>query len=284
MDIREYVGLRPTGDPREWAMAWTPHVLTGAGALHGGAGLALAVEAAQATVGRPVVAATAQYLGFVKPPSPVRIRVGIDVAGHQLTQAQSTVSVGDREILRASVTLGARTSPIRQTWRRMPEVAPPDRCPRLQPLLSRPGTLSDVCEFRLASGRPKQAWDGTRGSGRSALWCRLPGGGRHLSAGDIALFSDFPLQPLSDAIGTATTGTSLDNSVRIVALARTEWVLSEAEVEAVAGGLGHVVTRLWAQDGTLLAVAAQTLALRGTPAVDRETGALAPRRRRMVSE
>jgi acyl-CoA thioesterase II len=283
VDIREYLGLQPTSNPREWAMTWSGRVLTGAGALHGGAGLALAVEAAQASVGRPVVTATAQYLGFVEPPSPVRIKVNIEVSGHQLTQAQSTVVAGDREILRASVTLGARTFPASNRRRLMPEVPPPERWPELAPLLTRTGSLSDVCEFRLAFGRPRQAWDGTPGSGCSASWCRLPGGVRQLSAGDVALFSDFPLQPLSDAIGKATTGTSLDNGIRIVEMAPSEWVLSEASVEAVAGGLGHVVTRLWTQDGTLLAVAAQTLALRDMPLVDPETGAPVRRHRRILT-
>jgi acyl-CoA thioesterase len=284
MDIREYLGLRPTDDPQEWTVTWTTHVLTGAGALHGGAGLAMALEAAQATVGRPLITATAQYLGFVEPPSLVRVRVDVNVAGRQLTQAQSTLLVGDREILRTSVTLGTRAFPAHRVWQRMPDVEPPERCPRITPLLSRPGTLSDVCEFRLASGRPRQAWDGAPGSGRSASWCRLPGGVRPLSPGDVAVFSDFPLQPLSDAIGAATTGTSLDNSIRIASLVPSEWVLAQADVEAVIGGMGHVVTRLWAQDGTLLAVAAQTLALRGMPALDHETGAPLPRRRRLVTE
>ncbi|MCW2548719.1 MAG: acyl-CoA thioesterase [Mycobacterium sp.] len=281
-DLRSHLGLRATDDPFRWELDWSPRVLTGAGALHGGAGLALTVEAAAAAIGRPVVTAAAQYLSFVAPPSRLQIQVRVDVAGHRLTQARTTVSANDEPVLTTLMTLGQRTFPVTKTWSRPPRVAPPEGCKALPALLSSPGTLSDVCEFRLAAGRPADELDGVAGPGSFATWCRLPGGVRQMAAGDVALFADFPLHPLSDAIGRPCTGTSLDNSIRIIDLVETEWVLCESWVDAVANGFGQVSTRLWAQQGNLLAVASQTLALRELPPVDPATGMYQPSRRRIV--
>jgi acyl-CoA thioesterase-2 len=281
-DLRSHLGLLATDDPFRWELGWSPRVLTGAGALHGGTALALTVEAAAAAIGRPVVTATAQYLSFVAPPARVQIHVSVDVAGHRLTQGRATVSANDEPVLTTLMTLGTRTFPVTKTWSRPTRVPPPELCNALPAILSSPGTLSEVCEFRLAAGRPVNELDGVAGPGSFAIWCRLPGGVRHMAAGDVAIFADFPLHPLSGAMGRPCTGTSLDNSIRIIDLVPTEWVLCESWVDAVAHGFGQVSTRLWSQQGDLLAIAGQTVALRELPPLDPATGRYQPDRRRIV--
>jgi acyl-CoA thioesterase len=45
-------------------------------------------------------------------------------------------------------------------------------------------------------------------------------------------------------------------------LVPTEWVLLDIQVHAVQHGFGHGLVHLWAQDGTLLAIASQSCIVR----------------------
>jgi acyl-CoA thioesterase len=45
-------------------------------------------------------------------------------------------------------------------------------------------------------------------------------------------------------------------------LVPTEWVLLDIRVHSVVNGFGHGVVHLWAQDGTLLAMASQSTIVR----------------------
>ncbi|MDQ1431536.1 MAG: acyl-CoA thioesterase, partial [Actinomycetota bacterium] len=119
-------------------------------------------------------------------------------------------------------------------------------------------------EIRFADGRATEDLDGTPGAGRSAVWCRLPGGRRTVGPGDVALVGDLVILGLSDAVGIPCTANSLDNTIRIVERAASEWVLVDIKVDAVARGYAHAGAALWTEDGTLLGLATQTLVLRGT--------------------
>ena len=57
-------------------------------------------------------------------------------------------------------------------------------------------------------------------------------------------------------------GSSLDNSIRVVRLVPTEWVLLDIRIHAIHAGFGHGLVHLWADDGTLMATASQTAVLR----------------------
>jgi len=156
-------------------------------------------------------------------------------------------------------------------------VGTPESCPpRAVP--GRPGAIA-VCEVRAALGRSWPEVDGRRGPGRSASWVRLPGGGRRVpSVGDLAIIGDFVMLEMADALGVAVTGNSLDNTLRPAHPAVTEWVLLDATVHAVAGGCASLTADLWAEDGTLLGTASQTLVLRELTS----DGALPARTRRIT--
>ena len=119
-------------------------------------------------------------------------------------------------------------------------------------------------EVRFANGRTTEELDGTPGLGRSAVWCRLPDGRRSVGAADVALIGDLVILGLSDAVGIPCTANSLDNTIRMVELAESAWVLVDIKVDAVARGYAHAGASLWTQDGTLLGLATQTLVLRAT--------------------
>lgn len=260
--MRDHVGLRSTDDPNRWQLELTPRVLTPAGAMHGGAALAATVEALEGATARPLVWATAHYLTHAGPRGLLDVDVSIEVAGHQTTQARAVLHLGDVEVLLTVASLGMRgeTSPGRWV---QPSLAPgPGDARRLPP--APPGTESmlDHYDIRIATGRMGDELDGTRGPGRSVLWCRLPGGRRPVSAGDMAFIGDLLMLGLSDALGTPTTANSLDNTIRIVERAPTEWVRLDVRIDATAHGYAHAGAHLWTDDGVLLGMATQTLVVR----------------------
>jgi acyl-CoA thioesterase len=271
VSLRAYLGLQPTDDPTRWQVELTPAVLTPAGAMHGGAALAAAVEALEGTTGRPLVWATAHYLTHAGPRGVVDIDVSIEVAGHQTTQARAQLSLEGVEVLLAVASLGARDAAHRGRWRSPPAVPGPDAAVDRRP--SPPGTQSvlDHYEVRLATGRTGRALDGTPGLGRSAVWCRLPAGPREVTAGDVALVGDMLMLGLADALGEPVTANSLDNTVRIVERAPTEWVLLDVRVDAVERGYAHAGAHLWTEDGVLLGMATQTLVVRAVDDAGRST-------------
>src|SRR2546425_491965 len=85
-----------------------------------------------------------------------------------------------------------------------------------------------------------------------------------LSMGPAAL-GDFLAPGVAQATGMPTRGRSLDNTLRVVELVPTEWVLLDTHVDVVANGFGHGRINLWAEDGTLMAIASQTVTVRRRP-------------------
>ena len=57
-------------------------------------------------------------------------------------------------------------------------------------------------------------------------------------------------------------GNSLDNTIRIIRLVETEWVLGEIHVHGIGNGFGHGRIHLWSQRGELLATASQSVIVR----------------------
>jgi acyl-CoA thioesterase II len=260
--IRDYLGLRPTNNPNRWQLELTPRVLTPAGAMHGGAALAATVEALEGSTDRPLVWATAHYLTHAGPRGLLDIDVSVEIAGHQTTQARAQLCLRDVEVLLTVASLGTRDATSRGRWVHPPDAPGPGDARPLPP--ASPGTESvlDHYEIRIATGRMGDELDGTPGPGRSVLWCRLPDGRRPVTAGDVAFIGDLLMLGLSDAIGTPTTANSLDNTIRIVERAPTEWVMLDVRIDAAESGYAHAGAHLWTDDGVLLGMATQTLVLR----------------------
>jgi acyl-CoA thioesterase len=123
------------------------------------------------------------------------------------------------------------------------------------------GTLADRLEMRMANARRPEQLDGSpTDDGRSALWLRLPEG---LDAtATLAIVADYVPFGIGQALGRPISGNSVDNTLRMVRVRRTDWVLADVRVQAVADGFGHGVVHLWAEDGTLLATASQSVIVR----------------------
>lgn len=255
-----FLGLEATHNPNRWVLPVTAGVATRAHFLWGGCGLGAAIEAMERTSGRPVIWATAQYLSYALTGSIMDIDVTIAVAGNSVTQARAVGHVGDREILTVNAALGHRDIDAEGTWAAMPAVAPPEECPgRL--VVDEDGMMSRL-DFRLANARSWEDVDGRPSpDGRSSMWARMPVGA-DMSGAYLAILGDYVPFGIGQSLGRHAGGNSLDNTLRMVRLVPTEWVLLDVEVHAIANGFGHGLVHLWAEDGTLLATASQSTIVR----------------------
>jgi acyl-CoA thioesterase len=261
MDARDFLGLQATHNPHRWVLPITPGVCTGGQFLFGGCGLGAAIAALEGTTGRPVTWATAQYLSYARPPEMMDIDVTIAVNGHQVTQARAVAHVADREILTVNAALGTRELEVSGQWEQMPAVAPPEDCPPRNYRNPNDESLMQRLDMRLALGRDFRDFDGTPGTGRSALWARLPEV-LDMSAASLGILGDYVPFGVGQALGQAAGGNSLDNTLRVARLAPTDWVLLDIQMHAVQNGFGHGLVHLWTRDGTLLAIASQSCIVR----------------------
>jgi len=264
LDALKFYGLKPTDDDHRWRLPVVPELCSGMGALFGGCALGAAIEVLERLAGRPLVWATAQFLEFARPPSVVELEATEVVRGHSSSQGRVLGTVDGREIFTVVAALGRRDLPWEGEWAVHPDVPPPEESPTRPLMPHMVGTLAERLEMRLANARQPEALDGTPGDGRSALWVRLP---EHLSAtaSALAIVGDYVPWGISQALGRPTGSNSLDNTLRMVRVHPTEWVLADVRVQAVADGFGHGVVHLWSEDGTLLATASQSAVVRDRP-------------------
>lgn len=262
MDSRTFLGLQQSHNPFRWSMEVTLSVCTDGGFLFGGCGLGAAISALEGTSGRQTVWATAQYLSYARPGEVMDVDVTLAVEGHQLTQARAVCHVGNREILTVNAALGHRPLDAAGQFERMPEHRPPDDCgvrPRIRMV---EGTISQRFDQRFVKGRPFDELDGTPGDGQTVMWARLPDVIDGVDAAALAIMGDFVPMGVGQALGVKGGGNSLDNTLRLVHLVPTEWVLLDIRVHAVERGFGHGLVHMFAEDGTLLATASQSCIVR----------------------
>ena len=108
MSTQRWLALQTTEDHRRFTLPLDARVLTHAGALHGGAGLAAAVDAAERATGRPLVWATAQYLRHAGPSGVADVDVVVELDGHHTSQARATMRVDGIDVLSAFTAHGQR--------------------------------------------------------------------------------------------------------------------------------------------------------------------------------
>lgn len=261
MDAVEFLGLQATHNPRRWVLPIVPGLATAGRFLFGGCGLAAAIAAMEQVTGRPVVWATGQYLSFAMVDEIMDVDVTIATSGHYTTQARVVAHVADREILTVNAALGQRPLEFAGQWETMADVPPPEQCDSRASRWDVRDTIMERMDVRLAKGRQ---WEDLRGDpsadGRSALWIRLPD--LPISAAMLAVLGDYVPFGIAQALGRWTRANSLDNTLRIVNVVPTEWVLLDIRVDGVRDGFGHGSVFLWSTDGTLLATASQSAVVR----------------------
>jgi acyl-CoA thioesterase len=122
-------------------------------------------------------------------------------------------------------------------------------------------SIFEHVKTRVAKGRTFDEIDGTPGSADTALWARMPG---HVepSAATLAIFGDYVSGGVANPVGRRVMGRSLDNTIRVVQLEATEWVLIDIRMHALVGGYAQGTAFLWSETGTLLAIASQSLTIK----------------------
>jgi acyl-CoA thioesterase-2 len=263
MDTRTFLGLEPTHNRFRWKLPVGPGICTGGNFMFGGAGLGAALAAMEGTSGRETIWATAQYLSFARPGEYVDIDVTLAVEGHQMTQARAVCHVADREILTVNAALGHREFPREGQWETMPRDVPrPEDCPVRLHRIDMGNTVHGRLDQRLAKGRDVDELDGTLGDGRTLMWARIPEVLDGVDGAALAVLGDFVPMGVGQALGIRGGGNSLDNTLRLVKLVPTDWVLLDIHVHAVERGFGHGLVHMFAEDGTLLATASQSCIMR----------------------
>ena len=94
-----------------------------------------------------------------------------------------------------------------------------------------------------------------------ALWARIPDLDC-ISAASIALMADYLPVSAGSMLARPAGGNSLDNSLRILQVEQSEWLLCDCEVRGIQNGFGHASMNIWSEKGTLLAVASQSFIFR----------------------
>jgi acyl-CoA thioesterase len=123
----------------------------------------------------------------------------------------------------------------------MPKVLPPDDCAPRGYRNPREDSIMQRLHMRLALGQDFAEFDGTPGTGRSALWARLPDD-LEMSAATLAILGDYVPFGVGQALGQMAGGNSLDNTLRVSRLVPTEWVLLDIQVHTIQSGFGHGLT------------------------------------------
>jgi len=262
MDARTFLGLDQVGDDlRRWRLEVTPSVATHGQFLFGGCGLGAGIEALEAASARPCVWAAAQYLSYAPVGAVLDLDVTLVATGRQMTQARCVARVDDTEILTVNAALGRRSLDASGLWAQAPDVASPQSSTPRDHFGDLGDTIMARVETRVAEGRQLDQLDGRQGSGRSALWCRVPEL-LDLSPAALAVRGDLVPSGISQALGAPAGGNSLDNTLRVVRLVPTEWVLVDLRIHAIDHGIAHGLAHLWAEDGSLLATASQSVMVR----------------------
>lgn len=234
----------------------------GQGFLFGGSGLAAAILALEAASDRPAIWATAHYLAYAKPGSRVTIDCALPAIGKSITQARATVSGDEGEVLTVVAALGERAG-IEDQWSGIAGVKPPEDCPEL-PHWGDPGTIGGRLRFRIARGHFGDSGSsaGRAEDGTLLNWVQLREEGVALDRIALAVIGDFMTPGLRNATGRRIGGNSLDNTIRYGRIVPTDWVLCETRIDMAANGFAHGTMRMFAEDGSLMAVASQSIILR----------------------
>jgi acyl-CoA thioesterase len=264
VDARHFLGLEPTGDPLRWRLPVTLAVSTPGRFLYGGCGLAAGIVALEEAAARPTVWAAAQYLAYAPTGSVLEWEVVLAASGRHTTQGRAIGRLGDQEVLTVNAALGRNELDVSGRWIEAPNVSDPLDCPAQEAPPIFADTVFNRVEHRMAKGRVLSELDGSRSDGHSASWARVPG---HLepSAATLAVIGDYVSAGVSQPLGVRMMGRSLDNTLRVAQLVPTEWVLCDIHMHALVGGFGHGLAHLWAQDGTLLGIASQSISVRHWP-------------------
>ena len=243
------LGLERRGEGR-WSFELTSPLTRHDGKLYGGAGIAASVATIEAETGRDALWATTQFVGSADMGDRIDCHVEVLARGRRTSQVRVTGTAGDRIVFAAlGATGAARKGPVEIQVGTMPDAPAPEHGESWSSRhRHRQDPDNSTSWFQIAEMRHVE-------DGRY-IWARMRDGG-HTRA-TIAFLADMVPSAVVRAAGKMGGGTSLDNAIRYGAMADTDWILLDMDPYFGSGGYLHGAARVWAEDGTLLAVASQT--------------------------
>jgi len=254
--------LDSTSEPTRFRLPVRPELCTPFAFLYGGSGIAASVEASERATGRPLQWITTQFLGSPTPGMVVDIAVSVAVNGRATTQTQVSGSVNGNVMFTSLCAHNVRPAGDAEAFATMPDVSGPRESAHFGEFFDT-GNASffDHFERRVGAGKFAMDADGDPQSGLLAIWCRIDGV-PVTGAATQGFVADLGPLALCARLGIAPGGTSLDNTVRVVDPAPTEWVLIELEADGYSRSVGHSTARLWSEDGRLMGIASQSAIIR----------------------
>ena len=167
--------------------------------------------------------------------------------------------MGERVIFASLGSTGRRVEKgLTGQFERMPSVGGPDDAVDRWRGHTRAGqhpddpTFRRMVEYRMAPA--------PEGPGPILMWARFTDG-RPMTPAGVAFVADMVPVAVARGAGKLGAGTSLDNSMRFGEVPEVEWILLELQGNFAAGGYGHGIVRVWAEDGTYLAIGSQTASM-----------------------
>lgn len=275
--LRQFLGLEHDAsqntdhDPRDSKFAKsklteftiTPNLCSPRLSLYGGVGLAVAIESLEAECERPVVMATTQFIGQSHPDQTLKITNEIGKSGNNFTQASSRCTVDDNLILATQASLGLPRGEMNHQWNNvLADVPKPGDCDVTLAGLHAENSILSRFEVRPIDGpRPFMQMERSgqilAGNPRSRFWARIPECSE-INAASLSVLADIAPSVTTSHMGAFVGGSSLDNTIRMVQLVPSDWILCEVELHSLVQGIGHTTQRMWSQSGELLAVATQS--------------------------
>lgn len=237
----------------------TPHLCRTDGALFGGAALAAALIAFETITQRTALWTTVQFVSSTQLGASIDLEVTRVAEGRRADQLQLTATTGQQLLFTAlGATATRNPEGISALGMAPPAVEPPERCEGFGRAHAQRGPVGHqmISDFRIA---PLHHPDPAR-PGHMAMWGRVLESVTTTSA-KLGFLADMVPIASCRAAGVEGAGTSIDNTLRIVELHDTDWVLIELDGQVAAGGYGHGVTHLWTPDGRLLATGSQSAKL-----------------------
>jgi acyl-CoA thioesterase II len=263
--MSSFIELEETPSPDRFRLPLTPAVCVGPPAerfMLGGVGLAAAIQAMERRCQRSIAWATAQFVSFARAPQIVDLEFTPLRWGQRLTQAMVIARSESQLLFHVSGALVAKGENSSRDWISAPDVRAPDECPEGMHWRADDDGLHGRLEIRVAKGRYGRDRIGAPESdGRLIIWVR-PREPAAIDCALLAVIADLLPNGIGNALGLNAGGSSLDNTIRIIRLTQTKWILVEISIQALDSGLGHGGVRIYAEDGRLMALASQSLIVR----------------------
>jgi len=228
--------------------------------LYGGAGLAASIETLERLTERPLVWATCQFNNFAKAGSVLQLNVEESVRGRNVCHASLDATIEGKPAFKTLGTFGHRDIDTQTQWIEMPKLDRPENCPKFGSGKVKDGKpcIDRRIDFRVARGSLRKD---KKVTGQMALWARVPELSS-VSAASIALMADYLPVSAGSMLERTAGGNSLDNSLRVLRVEQSEWLLCDCEVRGIQNGFGHATMNIWSEMGSLLAVASQSFIFR----------------------